>query len=49
MAKLSKIESKLIMLLRAQPDPMATFLTAVQIVTDQLEGEHNEDNHCIPA
>ena len=43
MSKLSKMESELIMLLRRHPDPMAAFLTAVQIITDHLEGEgeHN--------
>ena len=47
--KLTKTESDLIEALRRYPDPMAAFLIAVQIITDHLEGEHNEDNHCIPA
>lgn len=49
MSNLSKTESQLIMILRQHQDPVKAFATAVQIISEHLEGTHNEDNHCILA
>lgn len=41
MSKLSETEKRWIEYLRSTSDPVKAFATAVQIITDHLEGEHN--------